>query len=62
MKHIITREIFIEIETTRVTKKRSVRRNAAQPPKSDHADRDDSFVRTNARLKHLFDKIYKGEF
>lgn len=62
MKRIITREIYIEIETIRITKKRSVRKNAAQPPKSGDADRGNSFVNPNARLKQIFDKFYKEEF
>ena len=62
MRRKITREIFIEIETIRVTRKRSLRKNTAQPPNRETAARDDSFDEINARLKNRFDKFLKGEF
>jgi hypothetical protein len=58
MNRKITREIFIEIETIRVTRKRAARKNATAPPKSDVSNHADSFVKTDARLKYLFDKLF----
>jgi hypothetical protein len=58
MKRTTIKEIFIEIETIRVTRRRSVRKNSAEPPKSDVSNHDRALVKTDARLKQLFDKLF----
>ena len=58
MKRTTTREIFIEIETIRVTKKRSVRKNAAEQSKSNVSNQVTAPVKTDARLAQLFDKLF----
>ena len=49
MKRTTIKEIFIEIETIRVTRRRSVRKNSAEPPKSDGSSHDQALVKTDAR-------------
>ena len=58
MKRTTIKEIFIEIETIRVTKKRSVRKNAAEQSKSNVSNHVTAPVKTDARLAQLFDKLF----
>lgn len=58
MKRIITKEIFIEIETIRVTKKRSARKKSTEQAKSDDSGEVHSFVKSEARFEHRFDKHF----
>jgi hypothetical protein len=57
MKRTITREIFIETETIRITRKRSVRKKTAPETKTDVSGGENAFVKNDVRLKHLFDQI-----
>ena len=58
MKRTLIREIFIEIETIRVTRKQRVRKSRIEPTNTDVSNHDDSFLKTKPRLEHLFDNLY----
>lgn len=58
MKRITTKEILIQIETIRLTKKRSVRKNApAQQPKTDVPNSAERRVKTDAALERIFNEF-----
>jgi hypothetical protein len=61
MRRIITKEILVEIETIRLTKKRSVRQKPPEQAKTDAPNCADCPANNNARLEQLFHKFY-GEF
>ena len=58
MKRTTTKEIYIEIETIRLTRKRSPRKKTEQETKTDVSNGEDSFIEKDARLKHLFDQLF----
>lgn len=58
MKRITTKEILIEIETIRVTKKRSVRKKSSEQTRSDVPNSINAFVKNEWRLEHLLDKLF----
>jgi|GEM_PF-6696634 len=58
MKRTMIREIFIEIETIRVTRKQRVRKSGTEPPKTDVSNHDNSLIKTNPCLEYLFDNLY----
>ncbi len=58
MKRITTKEILIEIETIRVTKKRSVQKKSSAQTKSDVSNSINAFVKNDLRLEHLLDKFF----
>jgi len=58
MKRITTKEILIEIETIRVTKKRSVRKKSSAQTKSDVPNSINAFVKNEMHLEHLLDKLF----
>ncbi len=57
MKRIITKEILIEIETIRWTKKRSVRKSAPEQKKTDAPHGAECRVKADARLQQIFNKF-----
>lgn len=57
MKRIITKEILVEIETIRWTKKRSVRKSAPEQTKTDAPHGAECRVKTDARRERIFNKF-----
>lgn len=57
MKRTTVREIYIEIETIRVTKKRSGRAKTPAPPKTETVDCTNTMIKTNAQLESFFKRI-----
>jgi len=62
MKRKITREIFVEIETVRVTKKRSAQKKTSKPTKPDGSveicNYANSFSRTGDYLEAILNKLF----
>ena len=58
MKQITTKEIFIEIKTIRVTKKRSVPKKPVEQTKSDGSEPINSLVKKGAYLIFPFSKFF----
>jgi hypothetical protein len=58
MKRITMKEIFIEIETIRITRKRSVRKKPAERTKADDPDEVNSFAKHATRFEHRFGKHF----
>lgn len=58
MKRITTKEILIEIETIRVTKKRSVRKKSSAQTQSDIPNSIKAFVKNELRLENLLNKLF----
>lgn len=57
MKRITTKEILIEIETIRLTKKRSARQKPPEQTKMDIPNCAGCPAKTNVRSEHLFNKF-----
>ena len=62
MKRKTTREILIEIETVRVTRKRTIAKRTPPDKKQDTqfeiCSCAEAFVKSGNRLEHLFDKLF----
>ena len=58
MKRTIMREIFIEIETVRVTRKRRVRKTAPTSTETEVSNQHNPSAKTSAQLPPFFDKIF----
>jgi hypothetical protein len=62
MKRIITREIFVEIEIVRVTKKRSAQKKTSEQTKPNISveicNYANSFTRTGEHLEELINKLF----
>ena len=59
MKRTNTKEILIEIETIRVTRKRSIRKKTTHETKQNVSNYDEnSFVENDTRLKQLFEQLF----
>jgi hypothetical protein len=62
MKRKTTREILIEIETVRVTRKRTIAKRTSPDKKPDTqyeiCNCAEAFVKSGSRLEHLFDKLF----
>lgn len=57
MERIITKEIPVEIETIRRTKKRSVRKSSPEQKKTDAPHSTECRVKADAHLQQIFNKF-----
>ena len=58
MKRTTTKEIFIEIKTIRITKKRSAQTKPAEQPTSENSNHTSSFEKTEERLEYPLKKLF----
>ncbi len=58
MKRKITREIFVVVETIRVTKKRAVRKKSPERTKTENSNVGNSLVKSDPRSERLGEKYF----